>query len=196
MSSSMPGRTRGKPTTPPRGSCHSKTSWPAIQRRVVVERRGGSRPDGRQERVAPPDRLVADGLVHDRAGDDDLLLGGQQGLPECRVPGHQPAQPDARQAVRLGQARDADDPLRARRRERWQRCRPGARDTSRRRAGTRARMRLHDVDDGGQGRLVDHLPGGVVGRGQAHQPRLRVAAVAAIRSGSTRHRPPRSGPGC
>ncbi len=59
---------------------HRLTGHPACGsgRRAAAER---SRMGARYV-VAVSDRLVADGLVDHRAGDDDLLLGRQQGLPQ------------------------------------------------------------------------------------------------------------------
>jgi hypothetical protein len=79
---STPGRTRGKPTTPP----------PRASRR---EGRVDPAPDRGESVRTSRHRDLGDRLVHDRVRDEDLLLGGEEALQERPIAGREPADPDA-----------------------------------------------------------------------------------------------------
>jgi hypothetical protein len=64
--------------------------------------------DRREHAVTAGEHLPGDVLVEGGAADEDLLLRGEQELAQGRVGGDGPADPQARQAVRLGHRAHAD----------------------------------------------------------------------------------------
>ena len=112
---------------------------------------------------------LRDRLVDDRVGDQDLLLRCQEALEELRIAGHQPAHPDARQAVGFRQGGDADRPLRERRHQR-QRAVEGHLPVGLVDQQASHGMRFDQLHDPAQGRLGHHRAGRVVRVGQRDQP--------------------------
>ena len=160
------------PTTPARGSTHSKVDCEAIHSATIPRWVGDRRLDRRQDPVAGREHAGGHLLVDRRAADQDLLLGGEQRFGELGVAADQPADPQAGKAVRLRHRRDADRPLREAGGDR-QRIVEGELAVGLVDQQAGARMGLDDRDQPLQRRELDHRAGRVVGIGDADQLRLR-----------------------